>query len=913
MVGVMGIKKSQSATYGEMSSTKIQERIAQAFLIKPSETRVVLYYLGLFVFLGIGLALGRGTADALLFKRYGIEYLPVVYVFSAIALAASCTVYASYADRLSAERFFKYILAVLAVALVLVWALMQLTAVDWVYPLYYVVYEVASELVLIHAGLYLNQNLDALQSKRLVPLIFGGSQTGVILGGIILAVFSPVIGVSNIVLIWMLVSILAISMVVFWHKHHGISPYYRAGRKRKRTVTETLSDALQGVRFMKHSALLRMASFSLFFMVIMFYVLIYSVNQVYTDTFKTEEQLSSFFGVLVAVNSFIALLLQFFVANRVLRKFGVKTVNLFFPFTSVLSYLMLLVSFTLPSALLGSFNKDVVMTAFRNPVWSLMMNALPGNIQGRARAMTVAVVIPLALLMAGVILIGVKALEHPAYVAAVGFISAMLYLYFSRRMNKVYVDEIVSYLKQKLTLPDDESEVALLGSDNEILEDLVRGVKHQDDHIFLAYARSLIKSFPEQATQIIVKRLPQADSKVRDQVVRQLLPLESEHLPRVLWQLADSADERFKATCYFSLIKLRDDRIWQKLPELLDHQQARFRSVGVFGVYSFGMDELLEKARQVWTELLDADDGLANIFGMELLDTNACMQHVGRVNVCDTDYKPAVERLMKGGEVRGLLAYLRVSRHLAKCDPAWYASMLENLGDHPNRKVRIACLESWMELDADRAKHGIEPSLEDAHPQVRETAARLLNQLAMFSTQAKNDRLAASTGNSPRAQSATLKLLLAENPPKEITKELVEEKIIELEQLNEASKIVKAAASGSGVPALKVLSMLLDERVVATVDLTLQALQGSEDADAIEMIRMGMQSQEIQLRASACEALHGLENKRVGRTLASIIESPDRVKTGYFKELQQALDWCLQRKDPWLYQCARASRATVSV
>ena len=84
-------------------------------------------------------------------------------------------------------------------ALVLVWALMQLTAVDWVYPLYYVVYEVASELVLIHAGLYLNQNLDALQSKRLVPLIFGGSQTGVILGGIILAVFSPVIGVSNIV------------------------------------------------------------------------------------------------------------------------------------------------------------------------------------------------------------------------------------------------------------------------------------------------------------------------------------------------------------------------------------------------------------------------------------------------------------------------------------------------------------------------------------------------------------------------------------------------------------------------------------------------------------------------------------------------------------------------------------------
>jgi len=136
-----------------------------------------------------------------------------------------------------------------------------------------------------------------------------------------------------------------------------------------------------------------------------------------------------------------------FVANRFLRKFGVKTVNLFFPFTSVLSYLMLMVSFTLPSALFGSFNKDVVMTAFRNPVWSLMMNALPANIQGRARAMTVAVVIPAALLAAGVILMLVKTLDNTVYVAAVGLVSASLYLYYSRNMNKVYVAEIVSYLK----------------------------------------------------------------------------------------------------------------------------------------------------------------------------------------------------------------------------------------------------------------------------------------------------------------------------------------------------------------------------------------------------------------------------------------------------------------------------------
>ena len=800
----------------------------------------------------------------------------------------------------------------LVVALVLVWAVMLFPDAEWVYPLYYVIYEVASELILIHAGLYLSQNLDMLQSKRLVPLIFGGSQAGVIVGGILLAALSPVIGVSNIVLIWGLVSIIAIALVFFWHKQQGMSPYYRSGSKRKITVRQTLGDAFQGVRFMRHSALLKMASYSLFFMVILFYVLIYSVNQIYTDTFRTEEQLSSFFGILVAVNSAIALLLQFFVANRVLRKFGVKTVNLFFPFTSVLSYLMLMVSFTLPAALLGSFNKDVVMTAFRNPVWSLMMNALPGNIQGRARAMTVAVVIPLALLLAGLILMGVKELENPIYVVLVGLFSAMLYLFFSRRMNKVYVDEIVSHLKQKLALPDDESEAALRGADDEILKDLVRGIKHEDDQIFLAYARSLIKSFPDKATHIIVKRLPTAGAKVRDQVVRLLLPLKSEDLHWVLWKLADSADERFKATCYYSLIKLKNDSIWEKIPDLLEHSQARFRAVGVYGVYSFDIKDLLDQARQVWVGLLEDDDALANMFGMELLDTRACMQHNSRLSPCDLDIKPAIKRLMQSDDVRGCLACLRVSRHIARCDLTWFASLLAQLKDHPERKVRIACLTSWMEFDANEARHGIEPALEDAHPQVRETAARLLNRLAMFSTQAKNDRLTAANGSSPRAQSATLELLLAENPPKDLMTELVEAKITEVEQLSEASLIVRQTLANTGLSALNVLSMLLNERVTATVDLTLQALQGTEDAEAIEVIRLGMKCQTSYMKASACEALHGLENRHVGRTLASIIESPGHSKGSYFDGLEQVLEWCIRRHDPWLNECAKATRAEMA-
>ena len=101
---------------------------------------------------------------------------------------------------------------------------------------------------------------------------------------------------------------------------------------------------------------------------------------------------------------------------------------------------------------------------------------------------------------------------------------------------------------------------------------------------------------------------------------------------------------------------------------------------------------------------------------------------------------------------------------------------------------------------------------------------------------------------------------------------------------------------------------MIGERILSTVDLELQAMQGSEEAETIGMIRMGMQSKEKQLRATACEALHGLSNKRVGRALAMVIESPEQKTRSYFPNINQVLVWCMERNDPWLNQCAQASR-----
>lgn len=180
------------------------DRITDSLLIHKDERQQLSYLLIVFILMGAGIALGRGTADALFFKRYGIEYLPVMFVLVGILLSAISVMYAAFVDALPSERFFKIIFALMIALLLGNWFMIRLGASDMVYPAYFLLYEIASELFLVHSALYLGQNLVQTQSKRLMPIILAGSQVGVIIGGFFLAGMSRILGVQNMLLVWAL-------------------------------------------------------------------------------------------------------------------------------------------------------------------------------------------------------------------------------------------------------------------------------------------------------------------------------------------------------------------------------------------------------------------------------------------------------------------------------------------------------------------------------------------------------------------------------------------------------------------------------------------------------------------------------------------------------------------------------------
>ena len=50
--------------------------MAKLLMVKKAEWPKLSYFFCLFLVISAGLAIGRGTADALFLKRFGIQYLP---------------------------------------------------------------------------------------------------------------------------------------------------------------------------------------------------------------------------------------------------------------------------------------------------------------------------------------------------------------------------------------------------------------------------------------------------------------------------------------------------------------------------------------------------------------------------------------------------------------------------------------------------------------------------------------------------------------------------------------------------------------------------------------------------------------------------------------------------------------------
>ncbi len=874
-------------------------RLATALLIRPDELRLVAHFAMVFLVLGVGLALGRGTADALFFKRYGIEHLPMMYGVLSIVFAFTSLAYAALADRLASERFFNILLIAMAAVLLVCWLMMHFAASETVYPLYFVIYEVASELLPLHGALYLSQNLETLQLKRLSPLIFAAGQVGTIVGGIALALAVDALGVDRIVLLWAVLAVSTIPIIGRYHRRCGMSPFFYPSPARGGRIGATVREVGHGMRFARRSPLLWAASLALFFMVISFYIMCYAMNRIYNDSFATAEQLSAFFGVLTAVTSSLALLTQVFVTNRALGRWGATKLNLVAPAASVVGYTALLSSFTLPAALAGSMIRDVLMPAVRRPVRNLFFAALPDNMQGRARALSVALVLPVALALASGILVVTARLDSPAGFLVVGLLSASAYYFFNLRMNRAYTPAVLAKLEEKLFVPEQVDRL-LAQANPEVLRELQVGLAHPDPDVCVAYATLLVTADRDAAARVIVNRLREADVVTRDRLFRLIAAGDvQETIDYARRALTEPGDERYHANLLCYLFERGVVPNGLEPVQLLDSPHPRLRAAGVYGVMLHGPADQRPRAIAAWGDLLRAGDPEQVHAGLATLARHP-----------EPSVAPALVALIGGsGPVDEALDVLATWPSGPLPGLPEVLDPLRHSPDPELRRRSVNCLRLVEESDR---RSWCREALEDPHPAVRRAALAVLRDSEPDWVRLLSEWLLDSHG-SPRARLTMLAELERRGGRREVCDRFAVQAQHEAGQLAAAMRALDAVGEhGTVIPSIRLLRIVLAERFAQTVDLVLTALAEREGRGQIAIVQAALASGDRRQVAGACEALRHLTARTVMSELALLLEERHGVdrREAVFADVDQVLAWCENRDDSWLRACAGYARGT---
>lgn len=884
------------------------DSISRTLLIRPHERRQAGYFLLLFFIIGCGMAIGRASAEALFFKRYGIEHLPLMFMIQGGMLFFATTAYASFADRLAPERLLKPLLLILGVMVVCFWGFMAIMPWGVVYPLYYLVYEMASEIIIVHCMLYLARNFDVMQAKRLTPLILGGWQVGAVAGGITLASTVQEIGVQKMLLFWVGLLLVAVVLVTVHHRKQGVSAYHRAGRKGGHPVKHAVDQLQQGVSFARKSSLLKVMSLALFFMVITFYVLCYSVNRVYTKTFTSEVELTMFFGLLGAGTGIVALLIQIFFTNRLIRRFGVRKMNLFFPSMTLVGFAALVVNFSLPAAVLGSLIKDALMPAIRNPVRALFFNALPSFIQGRSHAVSVGIVLPVALASAGMALMLAQHIANVLYFLTIGMITATAYLFFSYRMNKAYVTSIINSLREKLFVPNHNMMESIKEDEQNAIQVLLQASQAEEAEVRFTAAKTMLDLFPDKAAPIVLNVAAGLNAVLKDQLLHRLAPLEPPQLREHLWQVLQQSDDHLRATALYLLFKVRDHEARSIIADVLNDDNPRIRAVAIYGVLHYPVEHLREEAMSHWRQMFNSEHTPWRIAALDLL-----------VKWPNTSFTEHLLHALQSDDVRIQSTALQALAAWPKEPIAELPSILQNGLHHDNHEIRLAAVRLANRLGASDRRNLAMQAIEDAHPDVRLAAAAVL-----FPTDTDDNAILQwllHEQGSARAQAAVLQLFVSRNPTRDGLQQIAHHRANEAFSLLEAQRMLKTAVvneNDNANAAGELLHIVLMERCQQTLDQALVAAERYEDATTIGVIRAGIKSGDQRHMASAAEAVRYLDDAILGQYIAALLErftgesrKPAKLRAG-FHDLDTLWQWLEEKQDPWLLTCVKNAKAVVA-
>lgn len=419
-------------------------RLAQLLSIKSGESRMAFLLIGVMIFTSVGAALGGTGIEALFFARFGVEYLP--YMFLGLGVTSMIMSFGVTALLSRIPRQILYISVPLLMAIVLIVARFALfTGLNWLYPALWLGKEVLNILVSLVLWGIAGVVCDTRQAKRLFPLFNASRILGQVIGGFVTGLLVAVIGTENLLLVWAGSLLLAfvLSRALLARQQIQAAPERRSRRRQPRLIDEMQ----RGYQYVRGSSLMKWIALSTIFFSILYFSISLPFSRAATEQYVNEDSLAAFLGLFNGVSTGAAFLASLLLANRLFARFGIMLCILALPVIYLIGFASLAILPIFSIIVAFRFAQLLWISGVADPAWQTMFNVVPSERRDQVRAFISGVPEQAGTFIAGgLLVIGEQSLT-PQQLYIVGLFAAACCTYIIYQARRGYNNALIEALR----------------------------------------------------------------------------------------------------------------------------------------------------------------------------------------------------------------------------------------------------------------------------------------------------------------------------------------------------------------------------------------------------------------------------------------------------------------------------------
>jgi hypothetical protein len=660
----------------------------------------------------------------------------------------------------------------------------------------------------------------------------------------------------------------------------------------------------EGLMFSRQSRLMRVTALGMFLLVLLLSVQEYLVGKIFVQHYPDERELAAFFGWFAAILNASVLLIQLFLSSRLIRRFGLKTMNLVYPVSTLLSFGLLTLSTGYLAAVLGRINTDGMLPGFRNTAAGFFFRALPGYMQGRAQALMTGLVLPLGLLAAAAFLWAVPDAASLEWVAGGGLLFAAALFWVKLKKNDAYGDSLVELVGQSV-FAEHGSKLAEMGELDRDAAFRLAGMMPEAENIALLnnYAEMLESLAPAHAGEAMLQVYPYLLPKQQDQLLLRIARLAPPGWENKAWDALPHGDAHLAETTARLLLAADFHAATEHAREWLQEGNPRLRTAAAVGCLHGDTSELKATGRDILAGLLASSqpgDYLAALGALSAMPHESLLSSIRPMLVCE--------------HARARALALRIWSRCPQGATEETTAILDAAMRDPSPEVRTSAVRAAALLGGADG-----PALDWLSGALRDTDHRV-RQAARECAHAFLPRHREAWVRALRERETDFELQQVMIP--ELSASDIESRISILRQLSERhvqqarDKLVimvsLSRTEHAAIPAFQLLGQVLREEARRHLDAVLAILGCLDPGREMNYIRAGLASQDKHLWAQALESALQLKKEgRLFRELAILYEAdregialggePSGGKGAFIAWLQ----WCQENGSEWLAECAR--------